>query len=86
MSSESAPVLVIENLGCKVNRYEADSIAQQFAAAGYRISENIEEADVYVLNTCGVTAAFKTGRAPEPFRADCGGGLSGGAHAGCPAL
>lgn len=46
----------IENLGCKVNRYEADAIAQQFAERGCLEAETQEEATIYILNTCGVTA------------------------------
>lgn len=46
---------MIENLGCKVNRYESDAIAQQFAIRGYEVVDKIEDADVYILNTCGVT-------------------------------
>lgn len=54
-SDERQPGFMIENLGCKVNRYESDAIAQQFEAQGYRIVEDPAEASVYVLNTCGVT-------------------------------
>jgi threonylcarbamoyladenosine tRNA methylthiotransferase MtaB len=44
-------------LGCKVNQYESAVMMQQFAAAGYDIAEPDEEADVYVVNSCTVTAA-----------------------------
>ena len=29
--------VAVENLGCKVNRYEADAIAQRFRQAGYSL-------------------------------------------------
>lgn len=47
--------VAVENLGCKVNRYEADAIAQRFRQAGYSLVEYSEKADIYILNTCGVT-------------------------------
>lgn len=44
-------------LGCKVNQYETAVLMQQFAAAGYDIVEPESDADVYVVNSCTVTAA-----------------------------
>ena len=43
-------------LGCKVNQYETQIMAQQFMQAGYEIVEHSEVADVYVVNSCTVTA------------------------------
>ena len=45
----------LRNLGCKVNEYETDAMKQQMAAAGYRILDFEEKADVYIINTCSVT-------------------------------
>ena len=42
-------------LGCKVNQYECEAIAELFAEKGYEIVGIDEEADVYVINTCTVT-------------------------------
>lgn len=42
-------------LGCKVNQYESEAIAELFAEKGYEIVGIDEEADVYVINTCTVT-------------------------------
>ena len=42
-------------LGCKVNQYESEAIAELFAVKGYEIVGIDEEADVYVINTCTVT-------------------------------
>lgn len=42
-------------LGCKVNQYESEAIAELFAEKGYKIVGIDEEADVYVINTCTVT-------------------------------
>ncbi len=43
-------------LGCKTNHYETDAVAQRFQQAGFIPVGFDEHADVYVLNTCTVTA------------------------------
>ena len=43
-------------LGCKVNHYETEVMAQAFERAGDLIVPFEEKADVYVVNTCTVTA------------------------------
>ena len=47
--------VTVETLGCKLNQAESESIARQFAAAGYSICHPSDGADIYVLNTCTVT-------------------------------
>lgn len=42
-------------LGCKVNQYESNAMAQKFIEKGYKLAENDEEVDIYVINTCTVT-------------------------------
>lgn len=42
-------------LGCKVNQYETEAIAELFTDAGYAILDFSEKSDVYVINTCSVT-------------------------------
>ncbi len=42
-------------LGCKVNQYETNGMAQKFKKAGYEIVEHHEKADIYIINTCTVT-------------------------------
>lgn len=42
-------------LGCKVNQYETEAMAELFTEAGYEICDFSEAADVYVINTCSVT-------------------------------
>lgn len=45
-------------LGCKVNQYETESLAEQFESAGFEIvSQDNEQVDVFVINSCTVTAA-----------------------------
>lgn len=46
----------LHNLGCKVNSYETDAMQELLENAGYSIVPFSEEADVYVINTCSVTA------------------------------
>lgn len=43
------------NLGCKVNRYETDSMKQKLKGAGIDILEPDDMADFYIVNTCSVT-------------------------------
>ncbi|MCH5165239.1 MAG: tRNA (N(6)-L-threonylcarbamoyladenosine(37)-C(2))-methylthiotransferase MtaB [Clostridiales bacterium] len=46
----------VVTLGCKVNQCESGSIIATLKANGYDASEGLAPADVYVLNTCSVTA------------------------------
>ena len=46
----------LHNLGCKVNAYETEAMRERLEEAGYRIVDFDERADVYVINTCTVTA------------------------------
>lgn len=45
----------IITLGCKVNQYESSSIAKELSSLGHIVSEKLEPADLYILNTCAVT-------------------------------
>lgn len=47
---------VVFNLGCKTNRYETDVMSAEFRAAGIDVSNELTKADIYILNTCAVTA------------------------------
>ena len=43
-------------LGCKVNQYETNAMAQKFIEKGYElIEEDNKSADIYIINTCTVT-------------------------------
>ncbi len=42
-------------LGCKVNLYETEAMKGLFENAGYEVTES-EDADIFVINTCTVTA------------------------------
>lgn len=47
---------VVFTLGCKVNSCESASIMKGLIDKGYEVSDELEYADLYVLNTCAVTA------------------------------
>ena len=46
----------IFTLGCKVNQYESQAIAEQLERAGFEILPPSNTCDAYVINTCTVTA------------------------------
>ena len=47
---------VVFTLGCKVNECESDSLIAGLKALGYTVSDKLEKADLYIVNTCAVTA------------------------------
>ncbi|MBQ8295871.1 MAG: tRNA (N(6)-L-threonylcarbamoyladenosine(37)-C(2))-methylthiotransferase MtaB [Clostridia bacterium] len=47
---------VVYTLGCKVNDVESGSIIRGLEKMGYFVSREMEKADLYVINTCAVTA------------------------------
>ncbi|MGI6425306.1 MAG: hypothetical protein ACOX2A_08875 [Tepidanaerobacteraceae bacterium] len=49
------PKVAFYTLGCKVNQYESDAMAELFLKRGYEVVEFNDKADIYVINTCDVT-------------------------------
>ena len=47
---------VVFTLGCKVNECESDSLIAGLIERGYEVSDKLVPADIYVVNTCAVTA------------------------------
>jgi threonylcarbamoyladenosine tRNA methylthiotransferase MtaB len=47
--------IAFKTLGCRLNLFETDALASQFAKHEYQIVDFDEHADVYVINTCTVT-------------------------------
>jgi len=47
--------VALESLGCKLNQAETESFVREFLDRGYRLTESIEQADIFILNTCTVT-------------------------------
>ncbi len=54
--------LLLEFLGCKVNSYEVEAIAQEFFDHGFKLfdSDNEDSPDVIIINTCAVTETSVT--------------------------
>ena len=46
----------LHNLGCKVNAYETEKMQRMLEESGFAVVPFTEAADVYVINTCSVTA------------------------------
>ena len=47
--------VTLESLGCKLNQAEMEALADRLVDRGHQLTESVEDADVYVLNTCTVT-------------------------------
>ncbi len=45
----------IHTLGCKVNSYESQQIAQYCRDNGHSVSTNMTTADMYIINSCAIT-------------------------------
>jgi threonylcarbamoyladenosine tRNA methylthiotransferase MtaB len=50
------PKAALHTVGCKLNQYETEAIRERFELNGYEIVPFSSVADVYVVNTCTVTA------------------------------
>jgi threonylcarbamoyladenosine tRNA methylthiotransferase MtaB len=50
-----SPTVALDSLGCKLNQAEIQQLARQLEAAGYRLVDPSDKADIYILNTCSVT-------------------------------
>ncbi len=48
--------ICIMTLGCKVNKYESDALVKLLEEHGFLTTEKLEFADIFVINTCAVTA------------------------------
>ena len=47
---------VVFTLGCKVNECESNSLIEGLIKKGYTVSDRLERADLYIVNTCAVTS------------------------------
>ncbi len=47
---------VVFTLGCKVNQYESDLLLQELKERGFQTSSALSYADLYIINTCAITA------------------------------
>ncbi len=57
-------------LGCKVNQYETQALSEALMRVGFEIVPHSEDADVYIINSCTVTAESdkKTRQAVRKFK------------------
>ena len=56
MSEQKKNTVAVYTLGCKVNQYESEAILEAFEKRGYRPEKPEEACDIYIINTCTVTA------------------------------
>ncbi len=56
MKNETAKMVALATLGCKVNQYESAGLREKLQAAGFVIVPFFDSADIYIINTCTVTA------------------------------
>lgn len=54
-SSNGKNLVAFATLGCRVNHYETEAMAEKFIREGYETTDFENFADVYVINTCSVT-------------------------------
>lgn len=55
IENKNSKIISFITLGCKVNQYETNAMAQKFKEKGYKVIEGEAKADIYVINTCTVT-------------------------------
>ncbi len=56
MSESKKPTVAVYTLGCKVNQYESEAILEAFEHRGFSLSKPNDICDIYIINTCTVTA------------------------------
>lgn len=54
-NTEGKNLVAFATLGCRVNHYETEAMAEKFIREGYETTDFGNFADVYVINTCSVT-------------------------------
>lgn len=52
--TEKTMRIYIETLGCQMNRLDSELVTGQLLGAGYEIVDELETADVFLINTCSV--------------------------------
>lgn len=56
MSETPKPTVAVYTLGCKVNQYESEAILEAFEQRGFALGTPNDICDIYIINTCTVTA------------------------------
>lgn len=52
----NSPTAAVITLGCKVNQYESEAIAERLSAHGFTLLTADDACDIYIVNSCTVTA------------------------------
>lgn len=73
----SPGTVAFHTLGCKVNQYDTQAMAELFRAAGYEVVDFNRPADIYVINTCTVTSVGDKKSRQTIRRAASAGRLAG---------
>ena len=47
--------IALDTLGCKLNQAETERLARGLSQAGHEVVPDVNEADIYILNSCTVT-------------------------------
>jgi len=50
------PRAAVYTLGCRVNQYESDAVEEELKSLGFDVLSFTDVCDVYIINTCAVTA------------------------------
>jgi len=58
--TDARRAVAMATLGCKLNQFESEAILTRFREAGYDVTDEVEAADVCVVNTCAVTATAES--------------------------
>jgi threonylcarbamoyladenosine tRNA methylthiotransferase MtaB len=56
VKNRKRPTVAVTTLGCKVNQYESAALETGFQNNGFSLVDFSQPADIYVINTCAVTA------------------------------
>lgn len=56
MSEKNSPTAGICTLGCRLNYYESTAVEEKLSEEGFIVLPFSEKCDVYIINTCAVTA------------------------------
>src|SRR5262245_66428324 len=53
-ASPGSPSVHVVTFGCQMNKYDSLLVEGRFRSEGYRLTEDPDEADVLLFNTCSV--------------------------------
>ena len=64
--------IFFHTLGCKVNQYETQEMRENAERNGYFVTEDENEADIFVINSCTVTSESdrKTRQSVRHFKSE----------------